>query len=136
MKYQKSLKVFAVSAVIAASLAMPSRLWAQAGSSVSDAEMVANALISRQIQPQLQDFSRLVQGVSVEVEHFQDKDVVTLEGVVLVGDIACGYETLTIEKTSAPATFGFGRITVYHATVEKHLNKHKQGACSQLLTNP
>jgi len=86
-------------------------------------KMLASALISRQIQQQVNEFNHLVEHVSsVKFETIDGSDIITLNGTVIRGgDIACGHASLVIKKSTQPG-FGFNVITVYEATVSKELS--------------
>ncbi len=114
MKIQKVLAGMALVTVMTASLA------SVGSAAVSEAQIVANALISRQVADQVKEFNALgVNYVTVKVEQFNDLDVITLEGTI-IRSIACGTAKMTIKKTSEPAPMGFGRVTRYQAAIEKN----------------
>lgn len=102
--------------------AMTASLASVGSAAVSEAQIVADALISRQVADQIKEFNALgVNYVTVKVEQFNDLDVITLEGTIIRSfDIACGTAKMTIKKTSEPAPMGFGRVTRYQAAIEKN----------------
>ncbi len=81
--------------------------------------LIADALVSRQVQEQLSEFSRLVNGVSkVKVDVFNDLDVITLQGnIIREGDIMCGIATLQIRRTFQNSWAEMGPQAIYKAEV-------------------
>ena len=92
----------------------------------SETSIIANALMSSEIQEQLRQFKDLIDHAAVKVEIFNDLDVITLDGPILRGgDMACGHATLTIQRTFQRSWNGMGMQARYSADLQS-VNRCKE----------
>jgi len=78
-----------------------------------------NAVMSPQIQKQVQDFkSKVTFLTEATVTPGKDGNQYSFIGAqIRGGDVMCGFATLSIAESIAQSPFGFGTVPVYHAQV-------------------
>ena len=89
----------------------------------ADAGKISRILLSTQLKECVAEFQRDYVTVNNVIEKSTSEGTTyQIEGVIIEGeDVAVGRSTLVINETDQPATFGFGRVTVYACKVERKL---------------